>query len=45
MLMNVCYGLMLRIDKIQRGFEYHYNQDGRIKKEDIDVIDYDVSHD
>jgi hypothetical protein len=43
--MNVCYGLMLRIERIRKGFEYHYNQYSRIKKEDIDVIDYDISQD
>ncbi len=28
--------------RIQRGFEYQYNTYGRIKKEDIGVLDYNI---
>jgi hypothetical protein len=28
--------------RIKRGFEYHYNQYSRIKKQDIAAIDYET---
>jgi hypothetical protein len=30
------------LERIQRGFEYQYNQYGRIKKEDVKALDYNA---